>query len=219
MTIPFIRNEPPVNATTARSPERPRITPSAAAAFLLDHRRRVMAGSARGEALLRGEDVLRLDALGRLHAARSADDGPLQAAIAKAEAAQSLPQSPVCLLAYGSGRAWLAWAEPCEAVASGGCLNVPRIEAQQPTATVLLFVTPAEPGASVQARATMAQFGLSAAESRLVSALLAGHTLEGYARETGLSRNTARNQLAVVFEKTGTHRQLELVALIAGGQA
>jgi len=175
-----------------------------------------MAGSGRGDALMRSERVLRLDPLGRLHAARSADDGPLQAALAKAGATQGMPQGPVCLFGCGSGRAWIAWVEPCHAVANDcECMHFPRIEAQQPAATVLLFVTPADLGA-VQAEVIMAQFGLSAAESRLVGALLAGHTLEGYAREASLSRNTARNQLAVVFEKTGTHRQPELVALMAG---
>jgi DNA-binding CsgD family transcriptional regulator len=141
----------------------------------------------------------------------------LQAAFAKAEATHGLAQSPVRLLSRRSGRAWLVWIEACHARASeDGCQRFPRIEAQQPAAAVLLFVTPADAGPSVRTEAIMQEFGLSAAESRLVGALLAGRTLEAYARETGHSRNTVRNQLAVVFDKTGTHRQSELVALIAG---
>jgi DNA-binding CsgD family transcriptional regulator len=179
-----------------------------------------MAGSARGEVLIQPERVLRLDPLGRLHAARSADDGTLQAGLAKVEATRDLAQRPVRLLSCRSGRAWLAWIEPCHAVASGVARGrFSGFEAQQPAATVLMVVTPADAGPRIRAEAIMGEFGLSAAESRLVSGLLAGRTLEGYARETGLSRNTVRNQLAVVFEKTGAHRQSELVALFAGGLA
>ena len=36
------------------------------------------------------------------------------------------------------------------------------------------------------------------------------------AGELGLARETARNQLKAVFAKTGTHRQGELIALLAG---
>jgi DNA-binding CsgD family transcriptional regulator len=126
-------------------------------------------------------------------------------------------QRPVRLLSCHSGRAWLAWIESCAAFANDdGRLRFPRIEAQQPAATVLMFVTPADPGPSMWAEVIVAEFGLSAAESRLVSALLAGRTLGTYARETGHSYHTVRNQLAAVFEKTGAHRQSELVALIAG---
>jgi DNA-binding CsgD family transcriptional regulator len=200
----IIDNEFPAHATAESSHERMSIAANASAAFLLDHSRRVMAGSARGEALILGERVLRLDPSGRLHAARSVDDGALQAALAKAVAAQGQAH-PVRLLSGRSGRAWLAWIEPCSAVA-----NYDR------TVTVLMFVTPADPGPSTRAEAIMAEFRLSAAECRLVSALLAGSTLQEYARETGYSRNTVRNKLSVVFDKTGTHRQSELVALIAG---
>jgi DNA-binding CsgD family transcriptional regulator len=212
-----IGNEGPADARTGNHQEQAGIAAFAAAAFLLDRCRRVMAGSARGEALIQAERVLRLDPLGRLRAARSADDAPLQAAFAMAEATHGPAQKPVRLLSTRSGRAWLVWIEACHVRArEDGCQRFPRIEAQHSAAAVLLFVTPADAAPSVRAEAIMAEFGLSAAESRLVSALLAGQTLDGYARETGHSRNTVRNQLAVVFEKTGTHRQSELVALIAG---
>ena len=204
-------------ATAAHGQDQLSTAAFAAALFLLDRWRRVMAGSAHGEALMRAERVLRLDPLGRLRAARPQDDEALQAALAKADATRGMAQRPVRLLSCRSGRTWLAWIESCQAVASDdGCLQYPRIEAQQPAATVLLFVTPGEAGSGLRAEAVMAEFGLSVAESRLVSALLAGLTLEAYAKETGHSRHTVRNQLAVVFEKTGTHRQSQLVALIAG---
>lgn len=58
-------------------------------------------------------------------------------------------------------------------------------------------------------------FGLTIAETALATALLAGLSLAEYAQKAGVTRNTARNQLAAVFAKTGTNRQGELVALLA----
>ena len=58
-------------------------------------------------------------------------------------------------------------------------------------------------------------FGLSAAEARLASGLLGGASLEASALKFGVAKETARNQLKSVFEKTNTHRQAQLVALLA----
>lgn len=58
-------------------------------------------------------------------------------------------------------------------------------------------------------------FGLTAAEARLAMRLASGQALQNVANELGIAYETARNQLKVVFVKTGTHRQGELVSLIA----
>lgn len=56
--------------------------------------------------------------------------------------------------------------------------------------------------------------GLTPAEGRLLS-MLAEHTaLPSIARELGISINTARSQLRAVMEKTGAHRQAELVKML-----
>jgi DNA-binding CsgD family transcriptional regulator len=57
-------------------------------------------------------------------------------------------------------------------------------------------------------------FGLSDGEARLANRLAAGHTLEAAASLCGISYETARKRLKVVFEKTDTRRQSELVGLI-----
>lgn len=57
-------------------------------------------------------------------------------------------------------------------------------------------------------------FDLTAAESRLAGWLMAGGNLTSYAREIGLSRNTARNQLQSVFQKVQVNRQAELVKIM-----
>lgn len=56
-------------------------------------------------------------------------------------------------------------------------------------------------------------FGLTAAEARLASRVSAGETLDTIAKDLGIAIGTGRNQLKSVFEKTGVHRQAELVAL------
>ena len=86
----------------------------------------------------------------------------------------------------------------------------------QPEPAALVLVRPAEVSVTIPADAIQTVLGLSGAEARLASALAAGRTLAEYAKEAGLSRNTVRNQLGIVFAKTGTSRQTELVALIVG---
>lgn len=59
-------------------------------------------------------------------------------------------------------------------------------------------------------------FDLTPAEARVARALASGLALDRVAAEFGLSVQTIRNQLAAVFHKTGTSRQVELLRLIAG---
>jgi DNA-binding CsgD family transcriptional regulator len=59
-------------------------------------------------------------------------------------------------------------------------------------------------------------FGLTAAETRLAAIVGQGLSLEVASETLGVSRDTVRNQLKSIFAKTSTHRQSELVALIAG---
>jgi DNA-binding CsgD family transcriptional regulator len=57
-------------------------------------------------------------------------------------------------------------------------------------------------------------FGLTTAEAKLASRLAAGASLNTAADELGIARETARNQLKAIFQKTGVHRQAALVALL-----
>ncbi|TPQ34656.1 hypothetical protein C2U70_16580 [Bradyrhizobium guangdongense] len=68
---------------------------------------------------------------------------------------------------------------------------------------------PPEPGLIAQA------FELTRAEARLVSLLVTGLSLDAAAGRLGIARETARNHLKSAFSKTGTHRQAELISLIA----
>jgi len=59
-------------------------------------------------------------------------------------------------------------------------------------------------------------FDLTPAEARVARSLTAGQTVENIASIGGVSLNTVRSQLRCVLEKTGCHRQAEVVALLSG---
>jgi DNA-binding CsgD family transcriptional regulator len=58
------------------------------------------------------------------------------------------------------------------------------------------------------------RFGLTGAETGLAAEILKGDGRAAAARRRGISIATARAQLSSIFEKTGTHRQAELVHLL-----
>jgi len=57
-------------------------------------------------------------------------------------------------------------------------------------------------------------FGLTPAEAALTQHLASGCSLAEAADRFGLHRETVRSRLKAIFEKTGTHRQAELVRLV-----
>ena len=58
-------------------------------------------------------------------------------------------------------------------------------------------------------------FGLTAREAELAAQLAVGTPLDLAAEGLRISRAHARQRLKVIFQKTDTHRQGELVALLA----
>ena len=64
-----------------------------------------------------------------------------------------------------------------------------------------------------------ALYCLTPAEERLATKLIEGQTLDEIAAALQISRNTAATQLKSVFQKTGTHRQTDLVRLLLSSVA
>jgi DNA-binding CsgD family transcriptional regulator len=58
-------------------------------------------------------------------------------------------------------------------------------------------------------------FGLTPREAELAACLSAGETVEQAAETLNISPAHARQRLKVVLGKTNTHRQSELIALLA----
>jgi len=86
-------------------------------------------------------------------------------------------------------------------------------------AVAVLFITDTDRSQSPADYLFGDLYGLTHAETRLVTQVLRGGGLTAAAEELGLSRNTAHSQLASVFQKTGTRRQGELLRLLVGGIA
>ncbi len=61
-----------------------------------------------------------------------------------------------------------------------------------------------------------ALFDLSAGEARVARSLTRGHTVARIAVDAGVTRETVRSQVKAVLAKTGTSRQAEITALLAG---
>lgn len=81
-------------------------------------------------------------------------------------------------------------------------------------ACALIFVRDTEERPRVSPVLLHATFGFTAAEARLVAALMDGKTLEQISQERGTSLNTLRTHLKSVMAKTETHRMTELSSLL-----
>jgi DNA-binding CsgD family transcriptional regulator len=79
--------------------------------------------------------------------------------------------------------------------------------------TPVALITIADPDISRRrlAQELHERFGLTAAEAGLAAEIAKGDGRQAAARRRGISVTTARSQLSSIFEKTGTHRQAELV--------
>jgi DNA-binding CsgD family transcriptional regulator len=63
-------------------------------------------------------------------------------------------------------------------------------------------------------RRAATRFGLTPAEARLLGALCGGASLGQASAHLGVARTTARTHLQRIFDKSGTHRQAELVGAV-----
>jgi DNA-binding CsgD family transcriptional regulator len=78
----------------------------------------------------------------------------------------------------------------------------------------IVFITDPEEAAVVRCEGLRQDFGLTPAEAGFTREILKADGLQAAADRLGISLTTARTHLARVFDKTGTHRQAELVRLI-----
>ena len=79
----------------------------------------------------------------------------------------------------------------------------------------IVLLTPLGATRSPSAALMRSLFDLTASEARVASGLAAGQSLEEIAAAGSITIETARSYLRRVLEKTGCHRQAELVALLA----
>ncbi|HEU0066683.1 MAG TPA: helix-turn-helix transcriptional regulator [Sphingomonas sp.] len=173
-------------------------------AILLGLDRGVIGVSAAAEALLRGATHLTTRA-GRLAAIVGQCEGALDAAFRQAIGARSVAGVPIKLVVVASRRDRPPLVLELH--------RLPERDFDGPmNARVLLTVkaTRAElPTSTVDA--LREAFDMTAAEAAVADLLGMGHDLATIAQRRGVGIQTIRSQLKSIFQKTGTHRQAELI--------
>jgi DNA-binding CsgD family transcriptional regulator/PAS domain-containing protein len=86
-------------------------------------------------------------------------------------------------------------------------------------ARAIVFVSDPERKPRPPAELLARLYGLTARQASLALCLAQGDTLSAAAVALGISRNTARSHLRLIFEKTGARRQTELTRLLAANMA
>lgn len=125
-----------------------------------------------------------------------------------------------------------AWTSMGRGISPGGVVAVPRPEglplsmlispyraplSSDPRAHGAALIIFSDPDTlpEVPDRAVAQMLGLSPAEGRLMSALVAGQSITEYAEAVGISKNTAKTQMRQIFNKTGYNRYADIVRAVA----
>ena len=90
----------------------------------------------------------------------------------------------------------------------------PREPAQKNEEVAIVLMHDDEELFSPEIQTLEDMFDLTSAEARVVAHLCAGLTLEQSSKQLGVAITTARTHLGRALEKTGTHRQADLVRLV-----
>jgi DNA-binding CsgD family transcriptional regulator len=147
---------------------------------------------------------------GRLGLTTAALDDRLKVAVrcaALAPLGRSLFAGETISAPWGDGSPVSIAISPLPADVSAGAIF-------EPLAAVFVSVGVAD--TPLDAEAIRAAYGLTAAEARVVLAVVGGQRLADFAAAAGISFNTAQVQLHSVFAKTGLHRQADLVREVLG---
>jgi DNA-binding CsgD family transcriptional regulator len=172
--------------------------------FLLHGDGRVHFANAVGEAMIAAGDGLRLED-GVLVSARP-EVAPGLAALIGKTAQEPAEGGAAMLLPRRSGR------RPYSLIATRVQSAVQSIFAGGPS--VVACVTDPDGEALLPEARLKELFGLTPAETRVASGIVAGYEAKAIARTLGLSVNTVRVHTARIFAKTQTSRQAELVRLM-----
>jgi DNA-binding CsgD family transcriptional regulator len=78
----------------------------------------------------------------------------------------------------------------------------------------LLIIAPTENEIGLDPKILEGLFDLTATEASVARALVNGKTIRDIAEARGVAENTVRRQVKAIFEKTGIHRQTDLVRML-----
>jgi DNA-binding CsgD family transcriptional regulator len=172
------------------------------AVFLLDAGGRAVHVNTGADALIRAGDGLTL-CEGRVTAATRPEADRLQRLITSAAGRGACRSGMIALSRPSGGQPHLMVVAPLATVPDGS------------GASVLLLVRGTDAAPDVSGACLIDLYGLTGAEARVATALLAADTLPEIAARLGIGLATVRSHLHRLFDKTGTRRQAELVGLLA----
>jgi PAS domain-containing protein len=178
-----------------------------AAILLLDPQRRIVYANRTAEKLLSSGEGIRLWAK-RIDLSSKQDNARLEALIATtlSQETTSAGRGGILRVSRRSGkRPWSILVAPVSR-------RHPGISPVNPC--VYVVITDPESRDLLPERYLQDAFGLTAAEAKLAAFLGTGQDLRSAAARLEITYGTARARLAVVFQKTQTTRQAELVALL-----
>jgi len=160
-----------------------------------------------GQEILRAHDGLTVRR-GELYASTPAQTNSLREAIKAAIQAGSRPVlsgQPMKTLHRPSGR------RPLSILVAS--LPTHKLQLGQEAASAAIFVTDPDRAPVTSAEVIRLMLRLTPAEAQLVHCLVIGHSLKEAAEHLSIGVETARKRLKVIFQKTDTHRQSDLVRL------
>ena len=179
-------------------------------AFLIDQRRAVIAANSLGAAALDAGQVLQLDALGRMRLRQPSARAHAERQIERLFKAANSPGIDIAIRSPNGRLDELLSVFPLAAYAS---TQMTWLQTPERLAIVLLRCL--DGASAIEPTALRQLFDLTHSEARLAVRLATGEAFSTAAMALGIGRETARTHLRALFAKTGTHRQAELVALLA----
>ncbi len=157
-------------------------------------------------ALLSGDTCARI-AGSRLRFTEPSLNATLETALRRAT--QTPPRSSLFPLRTGRKEVYEVNVSPFEVRREGAAPAWPQL--------ALVIIARPRPDAERIGRRVRRLYGLTRAEARVMAALTLGETVEQIAHAHGVRTSTVRAQVRSIFEKTGVHRQSDLVRLALTG--
>jgi len=186
----------------------------AAGVFLVDTNGQIVFVNASGQVML-GEGKILRDGQGRFTAANAEADQVLRDVFAAAGSGDiAIGVKGISVPLPGTeGEGWLAHVLPLTAGAR-------REAGITHAAAAAVFVRKASLDSSPSVMETIAKlYKLTPSELRVLQAVVEIGGMPAVADALGISESTVRTHLKSLFEKTGTHRQADLVKLVAGASS
>ncbi len=171
-------------------------------AFIANGSGSVRCMNACAEALIAADPAVRVVA-SRLRFADPSLNATLETALRRAT--QAPPRSSLFPLRSGKNEVWEVNVSPFE-------LRREEASPAWPPLALVIIARP-RPDAERIGRRVRRLYGLTQAEARVTAALTLGETVEQIAHAHGVRTSTVRAQVRSIFDKTGVHRQSDLVRL------